>query len=343
MALCPVCGSVGGLGPGPGGIPGASCRRCGSLERHRALVGLLPGLRESASRGVLVDVAPTRRMSRRLRAYASEVGVVYVGMDFDPGADTRVVNLQASLTELPFPDASVGLMSCFHVLEHIPDDGAAMREMARVLAPGGTAVVQVPRRTGVLTDEDPDASVEERVRRFGQRDHVRFYGDDFEDRLRSAGLKVCPITMGNLYRPIESDLLGIAPDEPLWLCTTDFEVEVEALAEVCAASVRAAVLVAFEGVVADRERAGADTRRLKERVLRLRKRVRRLRSRVRRTERARRQAVARLRHLRSRPDVRVTGAVARRIKRWARLGRPASGRPSSEAASAPEAPARRRR
>ena len=136
-------------------------------------------------------------------------GVAYLGMDFDPGADNRVVNVQASLTRLPLPDASVGLMVCFHVLEHIPDDAAAMAEMARALAPGGVAVVQVPRRKGVPTDEDPEAPVDERLRRFGQRDHVRFYGDDFEDRLRAAGLEVCTMTMKELYRPIEADLLGI--------------------------------------------------------------------------------------------------------------------------------------
>ena len=146
--LCAVCGRVSKLGPGPGRRPNARCRYCGSLERHRALVGLLPGLRTYAATGVLVDVAPSRKISGRLRALASDAGVAYLGMDFDPGADNRVVNVEASLTRLPLPDASVGLMVCFHVLEHIPDDAAAMAEMARVLAPGGVAVVQVPRLKG---------------------------------------------------------------------------------------------------------------------------------------------------------------------------------------------------
>ena len=79
--------------------------------------------------------------------------------------------------------------------------------MARALAPGGVAVVQVPRLKGVPTEEDPEAPVDERLRRFGQRDHVRYYGDDFEDRLRAAGLAVCTMTMKELYRPIEADLL----------------------------------------------------------------------------------------------------------------------------------------
>ncbi len=56
-----------------------------------------------------------------------------------------------------------------------------MLEIARVLAPTGVGLVQVPFRPGTVLDEDPSAPVEERVRRFGQADHVRYYGDDFED------------------------------------------------------------------------------------------------------------------------------------------------------------------
>ena len=316
VVLCSVCGRVSKLGPGPGRRPNARCRHCGSLERHRALVGLLPGLRENAASGVLVDVAPSRQLSGRLRAFASDAGVAYLGVDYDPGADNRVVNVQASLTRLPLSDASVGLMVCFHVLEHIPDDAAAMAEMARVLAPGGVAVVQVPRHSGVPTDEDPEAPVAERLRRFGQRDHVRFYGDDFEDRLRAAGLEVCTMTMEEFYRPIEADLLGIQPDEQLWLCTTGSMADLELMAEHCAASARAAAVTALDSLT-ERDAAIAAAEQLYEKAAKLSMQVKRLRLRVRRAEKARDAAVAREQHLRKRPDVRLTTAVARRIKRLA--------------------------
>ena len=259
---------------------------------------------------------------RRLRELASEAGVGYVGMDFDPGADNRVVNVQASLTRAA-SDASVGLMVCFHVLEHIPTtlqrwrDGAGARAGRRRGGPGAAPYKGVP------TDEDPEAPVDERLRRFGQRDHVRLYGDDFEDRLRSAGLKVCPITMNELYRPIEADLLGIPLDEQLWLCTTGPAVDVEPLAEHCAVSARAAAVTVLDRLVADRDAAAADAEQLDQPVAKLRTEVERLRVRVRRAEKARDAAIAREKHLRNRPDVRVTSAVARRIKRLA--GIPSSG------------------
>ena len=204
VVLCPVCGTAGDLGPGPGRRPSASCRRCGSLERHRALIGMLPGLRRQrrgcagGCRTVAADVPAAACAGRG-------GGGALRRLDFDPGADRRTVDVQASLTRLPLPDASVGLMICFHVLEHIPDDASAMAEIARVLGPEGVAVVQVPRRHGTLTDEDPEAPVEERIRRFGQRDHVRIYGDDFEDRLRAAGLKVLALTIRDLYGAVATE------------------------------------------------------------------------------------------------------------------------------------------
>jgi SAM-dependent methyltransferase len=78
------------------------------------------------------------------------------------------------------------------VLEHVPDDRRAMRELHRILAPGGWAVLQTPVRSKLTrTDEDPSVTdPAERIRRFGQADHVRVYGADFEDRLRDAGFAV---------------------------------------------------------------------------------------------------------------------------------------------------------
>lgn len=74
---------------------------------------------------------------------------VAVGVDADAGSVERArarghQAIVASLLELPFTDASFGLVTCLDVLEHLDDDRAALRELLRVTAPGGALLVTVP-------------------------------------------------------------------------------------------------------------------------------------------------------------------------------------------------------
>lgn len=210
---CPVCRNVvrRGFKDGPSGRRGALCPRCRSLERHRFLALLLGALRPRLrDLGVLVDIAPAPQTTEQLRRLAPRA---YVRMDL---ATPRGVDVQASLTELPLGDASVDLLVCYHVLEHVPDDRAAMREIARVLADDGLALLQVPWRAGP-TDEDPDAPEEERVRRFGLADHVRHYGDDFEDRLVESGLTVERLEPVSFLGSEATDWMALGRSQHVWL------------------------------------------------------------------------------------------------------------------------------
>ena len=94
----------------------------------------------------------------------------------------------------------------------------AIREMARVLKPGGMAIVQVPYRESVPTDEDPDASPEERIRRFGQIDHIRYYGSDFNDRLRNNGFAVSFKRASDILPEDRRTKCNILAADPLWIC-----------------------------------------------------------------------------------------------------------------------------
>ena len=217
MILCPVCETRSeSLGPGPGGRPEAACVNCGSLERHRATALLLPPVMAYRPEATLVvEIAPSLHLSNRWRLLVDNW---YVAMDLDPSADGRLVDVQASLTSLPLRDRSVGVLLCSHVLEHIPDDAAAMAEMRRVVHPDGVAFIQVPRRKNSPTDEDPNAPVEERSARFGQADHVRYYGDDFEERLVSAGLSVSTLSFADVLSDDVLKTIG-GKDEEFWLAT----------------------------------------------------------------------------------------------------------------------------
>jgi SAM-dependent methyltransferase len=212
---CPICHNVvrSEFRPGPGGRPNASCPKCRTLDRHRFFAILLSILEPVIDDlDVLLEVAPSPETSPLLAELEPELH-----LKFDLGADNRLVDVLGSLTAAPLRDDSVDLMVCYHVLEHIPDDRAAMREMARVLSPNGLALVQVPFRAGTVTDEDPDAPEEERVRRFGQADHVRYYGDDFEDRLVEAGLAFRRVTPRSLLGEDMCDWLRLGPHQMVWI------------------------------------------------------------------------------------------------------------------------------
>lgn len=75
------------------------------------------------------------------------------------------------------------------MLEHIPDDKRALRELFRILKPGGWAILQSPVNFNRETTFEDFSIVlpHDRERVFGQKDHVRIYGRDYADRIKNAG------------------------------------------------------------------------------------------------------------------------------------------------------------
>ena len=134
----------------------------------------------------LLELAPSRVIEPRLRRL---LGDGYRSADlFMAGVDDRV-----DLCAMGYPDESFDWLICSHVLEHVPDDVAAMAEIRRVLRPGGRAVLLVPiSRCNDVIDEDPGVTGgAARLARFGQDDHVRVYNRaGFVERLQRAGLTV---------------------------------------------------------------------------------------------------------------------------------------------------------
>ncbi len=200
---CPVCGlsfrRFVTFGQPP--RPEARCPHCGALERHR-LIALWLAHQKTEVAGRTLHCAPESMVATKLREVSSE----YKTLDL---LETTV-DFRADLTNLPFEDGRWDFVLCSHVLEHIPDDGAAIREITRVLSPGGKAVIVVPRRKGGPTDEDAKLPVEQRIIRFGQWDHVRLYGDDLESRLAAHGLMITSIGADS-YPPATRSRFGLEP------------------------------------------------------------------------------------------------------------------------------------
>jgi SAM-dependent methyltransferase len=244
-AYCAACGSrvSRAFRRGPDGRPEATCPRCGSLERHRFLSLLLgalaPQLRDLDT---VVEIGPSRQSAALLDRLGARRRI---GLDF--GYDGRDVDALACLTRLPLRDGSVDLLVCYHVLEHVADDAAAMREIARVLSSRGIALIQVPIRVGVATEEDPDCPPEDRVRRFGQADHVRWYGDDFDARLSAAGMASVRVTPPALVGEAAVQWFRLMAHEVVWVAHAGSG----AASPMLAGGAGSGLTAAFDAVLAD--------------------------------------------------------------------------------------------
>jgi SAM-dependent methyltransferase len=133
----------------------------------------------------------------------------FLSIDVAPGLAMQ----RMDLTALELPDDDRDMVIAYHVLEHIPDDGAAMDELRRVLKSDGVALVEVPLSDGATDERYASAPPEVRTAHYGQPDHVRLYGrSDFEARLIRHGLVPQPVRVGDA---LEDDVerAGLDPDE----------------------------------------------------------------------------------------------------------------------------------
>ena len=169
--------------------PNALCWLCGSHERHRAQWLLFDERPELfAGRRALLHFAPEYCLRTRLTRVAKRHAIRYDTGDLDPTG----VDLQLDITALALPDAAYDAVLCSHVLEHVEDDRAALRELRRVTARDGWCLVMVPLDTGrEQTYEDPAITTPEQRRvAYWQEDHVRLYGRDVVDRIAASGFAV---------------------------------------------------------------------------------------------------------------------------------------------------------
>ena len=133
----------------------------------------------------LLHFAPEQAFYKRFRNLKT---INYTTTDLN----SPIADVKADICNLPFADNSFDLIICNHVLEHIPDDTKAMQELYRVLAPNGTAILQVPYKASleITLEDDSITDRKERARIFGQYDHVRIYGMDYFEKLQNIGFEV---------------------------------------------------------------------------------------------------------------------------------------------------------
>lgn len=157
-----------------------------SLERHRLLWLYLKNETDFFSKPLkLLHFAPEQAFFNRFKKLDN---LEYTTTDLN----SPLADVKADICNLPFQDDSFDVILCNHVLEHIPDDTKAMQELYRVMKPGGWGIFQIPQdlKREETFEDDTIIDKKERARIFGQYDHVRIYGRDYFDKLRSIGFTV---------------------------------------------------------------------------------------------------------------------------------------------------------
>lgn len=175
------------------------CPHCGSKNRERLLKAIIQAHLQIQNKKIL-HFSPEQHLYRFLKETATaSVTTVDITPGFYRLIDTKTA--YADATRLSFADSIFDIIIANHILEHIPDDLKALKEIFRVLTPGGVAILQVPYSPTIpQTLEDPAIDdPQQQAKRFGQKDHVRIYAlNDYIRRLEGAGFRVHQLTPADL-------------------------------------------------------------------------------------------------------------------------------------------------
>jgi predicted SAM-dependent methyltransferase len=197
----------------------AACPHCYSLERHRT-IGMFfesqTNLYDGEKPIKLLHFAPERCFMEKFNTFPN---IDYYPVDFNP--DVYGIRDVVDIQEIQYQDEMFDCIICSHVLEHIPNDNAAMKELFRCLKTGGVAFIDVPIDESLdSTLENPEYNTPElRQTHYGQDDHLRYYGNDFISKLVCVGFSVEKAEPNRKFSDMELLRYGISRYEKIFVCT----------------------------------------------------------------------------------------------------------------------------
>lgn len=199
----------------PPGRRKGGCYKCGSIDRERLIYLFLKQklqIFDGRKNLKILHIAPEKNVAEIILRSGFEEYVC--GDLFAEGYTYPSWVRNMNVLDIPFGDNTFDLVLCNHVFEHIPNDTDAMKEILRVLKPGGKAMMQIPLSL-ILRETYEDCSIvkpEDRIRSFGHFDHVRIYGQDYPGRLEKAGFIVSRFNVSK-----EFSKYGVIPEEDIFI------------------------------------------------------------------------------------------------------------------------------
>lgn len=186
-----------------------------SLERHRLLwLYLKEKTNFFIAEHNMLHIAPEQCF---YKLFKTQKNLKYTTGDYN----SPIADIHFDLHHAPFEDNTYDVIFCNHVLEHVENAEQCMRELYRIMKPGGWGIFQVPLDTSrALTYEDKSiTSPEDREKHFWQKDHVRLFGLDYKEKLAAAGFNVKVDDFVNTLTPELIDRYRLPAGEMIYLCS----------------------------------------------------------------------------------------------------------------------------
>ncbi len=171
----------------------ADCKKCGSSDRDRLIFEYFKELNKSISlqNKTILHVAPEKCLSQILesRFNLNVTRIDYRAKGYRFVYDKSVA--QGDVQQLQYDDQQFDMVICNHVLEHVEDDKKAISEIRRVLKKGGFAILQVPISLNIenTLEAQKDWTSKDKIKKLGQFDHLRLYGENFKRVLSEYGFE----------------------------------------------------------------------------------------------------------------------------------------------------------
>ncbi len=188
------------------------CPVCGCIDRIRWLLFVLATQTDIFDgEHSILHFAPESPIRERLQNGYNQ----YIPADINP-TDGRI---KVDIREIPFKDGTFDYVIANHVLEHIDDLGKALSELKRVIKPEGKIILSFPICMDMKTiEEEKPLDEKERLRRFGQEDHVRLFGNDYGEIIGKQGLSIKCLSPNRCLSKDEIEDNGLTEDDVILIC-----------------------------------------------------------------------------------------------------------------------------
>lgn len=190
------------------------CAVCGSSDRARFVYYVMNNFTRIFDGNVydVLHFAPENAISNKLRTMNSSH---YISGDIESGR----ADVIADITKLQFEDNQFDYIICNHVMEHISAEQKAFSEIKRCLQAEGVLIFTAPVCWTQKTYENKNiTSDQDRIKYYGQKDHVRLYGNDIVERIEKYGFEVQLLRCNEICNEEERKRLGFLRDDTVLLC-----------------------------------------------------------------------------------------------------------------------------